>query len=62
MRRCNIATSLALALILAVYLQVRGELRYAYRMTAEGRAQNRRADVTTPGFDIEQAAVAAVVQ
>ncbi|KJG09519.1 hypothetical protein C0W96_01050 [Photobacterium kishitanii] len=41
----------------------RGELDpAASNDTTEGRAQNRRADVTTPGFDIEQAAAAAVVQ
>ncbi|CEO41994.1 OmpA family protein [Photobacterium kishitanii] len=41
----------------------RGELDpAASNDTTEGRAQNRRADVTTPGFEIEQAAAAAVVQ
>ncbi|MCD9525849.1 OmpA family protein [Photobacterium carnosum] len=41
----------------------RGELDpAASNDTVEGRAQNRRADVTTPGFEIEQAAVAAVAQ
>lgn len=38
----------------------RGELDpAASNDTSEGRAQNRRADVTTPGFEIEQEAVAA---
>lgn len=41
----------------------RGELDpVASNDTTEGRAQNRRADVTTPGFEIEQAAAAAIVQ
>ncbi|SMY34971.1 OmpA family protein [Photobacterium andalusiense] len=41
----------------------RGELDpAASNDTSEGRAQNRRADVTTPGFEIEQEAVAAVAQ
>ncbi|MCD9518582.1 OmpA family protein [Photobacterium phosphoreum] len=41
----------------------RGELDpAATNDTTEGRAENRRADVTTPGFEIEQAAVEAIAQ
>ncbi|PSU21424.1 hypothetical protein CTM97_20640 [Photobacterium phosphoreum] len=41
----------------------RGELDpAASNDTTEGRAENRRADVTTPGFEIEQAAVEAIAQ
>ena len=64
------------ALIVATYLtkhfnidpsrvsaEGRGELDpAASNDTTEGRAQNRRVDVTTPGFEIEQTAVEAVAQ